>query len=83
MDKLRKYKTLLIVLVVLIGKMFGFSRRFEDRALFVPVLYKSAVFGLLVAFTMWLIMRWYAHNLRRYPREVESLLELARSDKLH
>ena len=32
---------------------------------------------------MWLIMRWYAHNLRRYPREVESLLELARSDKLH
>ena len=40
-------------------------------------------FGLLVAFTMWLIMRWYAHNLRRYPREVESLLELARSDKLH
>jgi uncharacterized membrane protein len=33
---------------VLIGKMFGFSRRFEDRALIVPVIYKSVLFGLLV-----------------------------------
>lgn len=41
-------EAMIIAKVVLIGKLFGFSRRFEDRALFVPVLYKSAVFGLLV-----------------------------------
>lgn len=41
-------EAMIIAKVVLIGKMFGFSRRFEDRALFMPVLYKSVVFGLLV-----------------------------------
>lgn len=41
-------EAMIIAKVVLIGKMFGFSRRFEDRALIVPVLYKSVVFGLLV-----------------------------------
>ena len=37
-----------IAKVVLIGKMFSFSRRFEDKALIVPVLYKSTLFGVLV-----------------------------------
>ena len=41
-------EAMIIGKVVLIGKMFGFSRRFEDRALIVPVIYKSALFGLLV-----------------------------------
>ena len=41
-------EALVIAKVVLIGKMFGFSRRFEDRALIVPVIYKSVLFGLLV-----------------------------------
>jgi hypothetical protein len=41
-------EAMVIAKVVLIGRMFGFSRRFEERALIVPVLYKSALFGLLV-----------------------------------
>ena len=62
-----------------IAAKFGYVPVLAPHAFWLVV----AGFGLLVAFTMWLIMRWYAHNLRRYPREVESLLELARSDKLH
>ncbi len=41
-------ESLIIAKVVLIGKMFSFTRRFEDRPLLVPVLYKSMLFGLLV-----------------------------------
>lgn len=41
-------EAMVIAKVMLIGKMLGFSRRFEDRALIVPVLYKSGFFGLLV-----------------------------------
>jgi hypothetical protein len=40
-------EALVIAKVILIGNMFGFSRRFEDRPLIVPVLYKSVVFALL------------------------------------
>jgi hypothetical protein len=41
-------EALIIAKVILIGKLFGFSRRFEDKPLNVPVLYKSILFGLLV-----------------------------------
>ena len=41
-------EAMVIAKVVLIGKLFGFSRRFEDRALIAPVIYKSILFGLLV-----------------------------------
>jgi len=41
-------ESLIIAKVVLIGKMFNFTRRFEDQPLIVPVLYKSMLFGLLV-----------------------------------
>jgi hypothetical protein len=41
-------EALVIAKVVLIGKMFRFSRRFEDKPLIVPVLYKSILFGILV-----------------------------------
>lgn len=41
-------EALIIAKVILIGKMFGFSRRFEDKPLIVPVLYKSILFGVLV-----------------------------------
>ena len=41
-------EAMIIAKVVLIGRLFGFSRRFEDRALIVPVIYKSILFGLLV-----------------------------------
>jgi hypothetical protein len=41
-------EALIIAKVILIGRLFGFSRRFEDQPLIVPVLYKSILFGLLV-----------------------------------
>jgi hypothetical protein len=41
-------EALVIAKVILIGKLFSFSRRFEDRPLIVPVLYKSLLFGVLV-----------------------------------
>lgn len=41
-------EALIIAKVILIGRLFGFSRRFEDRPLIVPVLYKSLLFGVLV-----------------------------------
>lgn len=40
-------QALIIAKVVLIGRAFGFSRRFEDGPLIWPVLYKSALFALL------------------------------------
>jgi hypothetical protein len=41
-------EAMIIAKVVLIGKLFGFSRRFEDRALILPVIYRSILFGSLV-----------------------------------
>lgn len=41
-------EALVIAKVVLLGKMFGVGRRFEDRPLIVPVLYKAVLFGVLV-----------------------------------
>ena len=40
-----------------------------------------AVFGVLVAATMWLIRRWHQRNCVRYRGEVEHLLAIARRDK--
>ena len=41
-------EALVIAKVILIGKMFGLSKRFEDKPLIVPVLYKSILFGIFV-----------------------------------
>ena len=41
-------EALVIAKVILIGGMFGFSRRFDDTPLIVPVLYKSILFAILV-----------------------------------
>lgn len=41
-------EALIIAKVVLIGKMLSVSRRYEDRALWVSVAYKSGLFGVLV-----------------------------------
>ena len=41
-------QALVIAKVVLIGRIFGFTRRFDDAPLVLPVLYKSILFGLLV-----------------------------------
>lgn len=54
-------EALIIAKVVLVGRIFGFSRRFEDQRLIVPVLYKSIVFGLLVvvfSIVEHLVMGW-------------------------
>jgi hypothetical protein len=40
-----------------------------------------ALFGLLVAGTMWIIRRWHASNCVRYPEEIRHLLSIARLDK--
>lgn len=41
-------QALIIAKVVLVGRMLRFTRRFDDRPLIVPVLYKSVLFGILV-----------------------------------
>ena len=41
-------EAMVIAKVVLIGRMFGFTRRFDHMPLAVPVVYKSVVFALLV-----------------------------------
>ena len=40
-----------------------------------------AIFGLLVAGTMWIIQRWHLSNCVRYPEEIKHLLSIARLDK--
>ncbi|MEH0166506.1 lysophospholipid transporter LplT [Paucibacter sp. JuS9] len=42
-----------------------------------------AVFGLIVAGTMWLIRRWHISNCAKHPQELARLMELARSDGGH
>jgi hypothetical protein len=41
-------EAMVVAKVVLIGRVFGFSRRFDDEPLIVPVTYKSLLFALLV-----------------------------------
>jgi len=41
-------EALIIAKVILVGNMFSFSRRFEDKPLIVPVVYKSILFGVFV-----------------------------------
>lgn len=41
-------EALIIAKVVLIGRIFGFTKRFDDMPLIVPVIYKSLLFALLV-----------------------------------
>lgn len=41
-------ESLVIAKVILVGRLFGFSRRFEDKPLIYPVIYKSVLFGVLV-----------------------------------
>lgn len=41
-------EALIIAKVILIGRMLRLSRRYEERPLVVPVIYKSILFGILV-----------------------------------
>jgi len=40
-------EALIIAKVILIGRMFGFSRRFDDKPQIVPVFYKTIQYGVL------------------------------------
>ena len=54
-------EALVVAKVVLIGKLFGVSRKFEDRALIIPTIYKTILFAIFVfIFTLveWLIDGW-------------------------
>jgi len=42
-----------------------------------------AAFGFVVAASMWVIQLWHASNCRRYPQEIEHLLQFARDDSRH
>jgi hypothetical protein len=58
-------EALVIAKVVLIGRVFGFTRRFDDAPLIVPVLYKSAVFALLVLLfgvIEKIVVGWFHHK---------------------
>jgi hypothetical protein len=41
-------EALVIAKVIFFGRMLGFSRRYEDRPLIFPVIYKSILFGVFV-----------------------------------
>jgi len=58
-------EALIIAKVILIGKMFGFSRRYEDKPLIVPVLYKSLLFGafvILFGVVEHVVEGWFHHE---------------------
>jgi MFS transporter, LPLT family, lysophospholipid transporter len=40
-------------------------------------------FGLVVAGAMYLVKRWHDSNLKKYPEEVNRLLEIARTEGHH
>ena len=42
-----------------------------------------AFFGFLITAVMWLIMRWHASNLRKYPAEEAHLIDIATHDDMH
>ena len=42
-----------------------------------------AFFGCLISLVMWLIMRWHASNLRKYPAEEAHLIDIATHDDMH
>jgi len=42
-----------------------------------------AFFGFLIAGVMWLIMRWHASNLSKYPAEEAHLIDIATHDGMH
>lgn len=58
-------QAMIIAKVVLVGRMLRFTRRYDDRALIVPVLYKSALFGpLVMAFGLveHIVEGWFHHE---------------------
>lgn len=58
-------ESLIIAKVILIGRLFGQSRRYDERALIVPVLYKSVFFGALVflfGILEHIVKGWFHHE---------------------
>ncbi len=64
--------------ILLLGAAYSLS-----TGLGLPTFAAITMFGLVIAGFMWLIKRWYAHNLSQHNVEVEHLLSIARSDNLH
>lgn len=68
-------EALVIAKVILVGRMFGFSRRFEEQPLIVPVVYKSVLFGLLVL--LFGILEHIIEGLLRSHSGISGLRDLA------
>jgi hypothetical protein len=68
-------EALVVAKVILVGKMFGFSRCFEQKPLIVPVIYKSILFGLLVL--LFAILEHVIEGMIRSHSAFSGLLSLA------
>jgi hypothetical protein len=68
-------EALVVAKVILVGKMFGFSRRFEQQPLIVPVIYKSVLFGVLVL--LFGILEHVIEGLLRSHSGISGLRDLA------
>lgn len=68
-------EALVIAKVVLLGRMFGFGRRFEQQPLIVPVAYKAIVFGLLVL--LFSILEHVIEGMVRHHSGLSGLRDLA------
>jgi hypothetical protein len=68
-------EALVIAKVVLLGKMAGFGRRFEQLPLIVPVAYKSIAFGVLVM--LFSILEHVVEGMLRHHSGLSGLRDLA------
>ena len=64
--------------ILVLGAAYSLS-----TGLGLPTFAAITAFGVLIAGFMWIIKRWYAHNLAHHRAEVEHLLEIARHDHRH
>ncbi len=64
--------------ILVLGAAYSLS-----TGLGLPTFAAITAFGLLIAGCMWLIKRWYAHNLAQHRAEVDHLLAIARNDNFH
>ena len=64
--------------ILLLGAAYSLS-----TGLGLPTFAAITTFGVTIAGFMWLIKRWYAHNLAQHGAEVQHLLDIARNDHRH
>ncbi|MGB5135541.1 MAG: hypothetical protein WBN89_10245 [Prochlorococcaceae cyanobacterium] len=68
-------EALVVAKVILVGRMFGFTRRFDQQPLIVPVIYKSILFGVLVM--LFGILEHLIEGLLRSHSGISGLRDLA------